>query len=71
MPPLLRKLLLVLGAILIVIGLTCLPWLILDHLTGPISTFVGMTAILWAPLALILGVLLGGLFAMILWPREY
>jgi hypothetical protein len=65
-----RKLLLVLAALGIAGGLTLLPWLLLFYvIPDSLSNFWGMTAILWAPLALVVGVAAGGLFALMFWPR--
>ena len=66
-----RKLLLVLAAMGIASGLTLLPWFLLFHvIPDSESNFWGMTAILWAPLALLVGVAAGCLFAYTLWPRN-
>jgi len=70
MPSILRKTLLVVGAILIAAAITVFPWLLLERTTGEISSLFGMTAILWAPLALIAGIVAGILFAFLLWPRR-
>lgn len=69
MPPVLRKFLLVLGAALVAAGITYLPWVILFRLPDAVSTFWGMTAILWAPLFLIIGIAAGYFSALALWPR--
>ncbi|WP_269532683.1 hypothetical protein [Chitinimonas sp. BJYL2] len=66
-----RKALLILVALGIACGLTLLPWFLLFHvIPDSLSNIWGMTAILWAPLALLLGVAAGGLFAFMLWPRQ-
>jgi hypothetical protein len=70
MPRPLRNLLVVLGAIVVATGITLLPWWILFRLDGPDSNFWGMTAILWAPLALLVGLVLGGVFAVFAWARK-
>ena len=70
MPPFLRKVLLVFAGLLIAAAITYLPWAVLWRLTGPISSLYGMTAILWAPLALIIGIVAGRRFVRALWPRE-
>ena len=70
MPSMLRKMLLFAGALLIAAAITWFPWLLLARTTGEISSLFGMTAILWAPLALIVGILAGILFAFFLWPRQ-
>lgn len=70
MPDLVHKLLLIAGAGLIAAGVTTFPWMVLFRLSGDISTFMGMTAILWAPFALLVGIAGGGLFAWRLWPRD-
>lgn len=69
MSPVLRKFVLVLGAILVAAGITYLPWLILFRLPDSVSTFWGMTAILWALLFLVLGIVAGCFLAFALWPR--
>jgi nitrate reductase gamma subunit len=66
-----RKLLLVLAALGIAGGLTVLPWFLLFYvIPDSLSNFWGMTAILWAPLALVVGVAAGSLFAFMFWPRN-
>lgn len=70
MPSLVRKTLLVVGAALIAAAITGFPWLLLARTTGEISSLFGMTAILWAPLALIVGIFAGILFAFLFWPRR-
>lgn len=65
-----RKCLLVPAAMAVAAGITALPWLIVFRMEGPASNFWGMTAILWAPLALLLGVVAGGALAFRLWPRD-
>jgi hypothetical protein len=64
------KSVLVLAAALIAAGVTCLPWLVLFKLPDSVSTFWGITAILWAPLALVAGIVGGCFFAYTLWPRN-
>lgn len=70
MSTLIRKLLLLLGGLLIAAGITYYPWTYLDRLTGAASSAYGMSAILWAPTALILGVVSGATFAFVFWPRK-
>lgn len=66
----LRKLLIVLGAGLIAAGITYLPWAIFWRLPDSVSTFWGMTAILWAPLFLMTGIAAGCWVGWTLWRRE-
>jgi hypothetical protein len=66
----LRKLLLVIGGMLIAAGVTYWPWLYIDHFTGAASSVYGMSAVIWAPIALTFGMALGAAFAFILWPRK-
>lgn len=66
-----HKALLFLAALGIACGVTVLPWFLLFHVVpDSMSNFWGMTAILWAPLALVLGVAAGCLFVYMLWPRH-
>ena len=70
MSPALRKLLAILGGLLIAAGITWYPWTYWDHLTGAASSVYGMSALLWAPAALIIGIAAGTGFAVLLWPRK-
>jgi len=70
MPSSTRKILSVLASLLIAAAITYLPWFVLFRLEGDISQLVGMTAILWAPLALLLGIVAGILFSVACWPRQ-
>lgn len=65
-----RKFLLVLGALLVAGSITYYPWTYMDDFTGATSTFYGLTAIFWAPSALLAGLLAGFFFAFALWPRR-
>jgi hypothetical protein len=69
LPLALHKLLVAFAALLLAAGIIVLPWVIVFRLTGPESNFWGMTAILWAPLALLLGIGAGFVFARRVWPR--
>ena len=64
-----RKFVIVLVSTLVAALITCGPWVVLAKATGPISQLFGMTAILWAPLALIVGIASGVLIAVFSWPR--
>jgi hypothetical protein len=44
------------------------PWTYIDEFTGAASSFYGMTSLIWAPSAAIIGILAGTLFAYALWP---
>jgi hypothetical protein len=65
-----RKILLVAGALAIAALVTCLPWFVLFNYEGEGNQLFGFTAILWAPLALIVGVVAGAAFAYVFWPRN-
>ena len=65
-----RKFSLVLGAMLIAAAITYYPWTYLDEFTGSASSVYGMSALLWAPCALFIGVGAGFAFAFALWPRR-
>jgi hypothetical protein len=66
-----RKVLLVIAAVGIAVALTLLPWFLLFHvIPDSASNFWGMTAILWAPLALLIGMAAGIALAFALWPRQ-
>lgn len=70
MSPAFRKLLLVIGAMLIAGAIAYYPWMYIDDFTGAASTVYMLTSIYWAPAALVLGVVNGALFACLLWPRK-
>ena len=70
MLPALRKFLLIVAACVIAAGITYYPWTYMARLTGAASSFYGMTSVVWAPVALVLGVAAGILFAYALWPRK-
>lgn len=70
MPEPLRKVSLILGALLIWVGITWYPWTYWDRFTGTASTVYGLSAVIWAPGALLLGLFLGIAFAIWLWPRQ-
>ena len=69
MPAVLRKLLLLAGAVLLAAAITYFPWWILWNIQAEWSTLYRMSAILWAPLALIAGLGAGAMFAWFFWPR--
>jgi TRAP-type C4-dicarboxylate transport system permease small subunit len=70
MSPALRKLLAILGGLLIAGGITWYPWTYWDHFTGSASSVYGMSAVIWAPAALVIGLMAGAAFAVVLWPRR-
>jgi hypothetical protein len=70
MPPIVHKMLLILAALGIAAGITLFPWWMLDKVPDELSNLYGMTAILWAPCALLLGVIACCGFVHKLWPRD-
>lgn len=70
MSPSFRKLMLIVGGLFIAAGITYYPWTYIDHFTGAASSVYGMSAIIWAPAALIIGLVSGAAFAFALWPRK-
>lgn len=64
------KLGLVVGGLLIAAVITVYPWTYWDHVTGAASSVYGMSALIWAPAALIIGIAAGTGFAVLLWPRK-
>lgn len=70
MSPFFRKILLVLAGLLIAAGITYYPWTYIDHFTGEASSVYGMSAVIWAPAALIIGIFSGAAFVFALWPRK-
>jgi heme/copper-type cytochrome/quinol oxidase subunit 2 len=66
----LRKCLLVVVAIIMAAGITYYPWTLMDRWTGTASTVYGMSSLLWAPAALIIGIVAGFCFAFAFWPRK-
>lgn len=59
-----RKFLPVFGALLIAGSITYYPETYMDELTGHASAFYGLTAIYWAPVALLVGVASGCFFCI-------
>jgi uncharacterized membrane protein len=70
MSPSFRKIMLVLAGLLIAAGITYYPWTYIDHFTGEASSVYGMSAVIWAPAALIIGIFSGAAFVFVLWPRK-
>lgn len=70
MTAIVRKFVLVLAALGIAALVTWLPWFVLFNYEGDGNQLFGMTAILWAPLALIVGLVAGASFAFFFWPRN-
>ena len=70
MPPALRKLLAIVGGLLVAAGITWYPWTYWDHFTGGASAVYGMSAMIWAPAALIIGLACGAVFVVLCWPRR-
>ena len=64
------KLGLIIGGLLIAAAVTVYPWTYWDDFTGGASSVYGMSALLWAPAALIIGVAAGSTFVVLLWPRK-
>lgn len=56
----------ILGGLLIAAGITYYPWTYWDDLEGNLSAVYGMSAMIWAPAALILGIAAGLMFAFAL-----
>lgn len=70
MSPSFRRFIAILGGLLIAAAITCFPWTYWDKLEGSISAVYGMSAMIWAPTALILGVAAGLMFGFTIWPRR-
>lgn len=70
MSPSLRRFIAILGGLLIAAGITWYPWTYWDDLEGNLSAIYGMSAMIWAPAAFIVGVVAGLMFAFALWPRR-
>ena len=70
MSPAFQKLLCILGAVLITAAITWFPWTYFDHFTGAASSVYGMSSIIWAPTAALIGLGTGAFLAYSLWPRK-
>lgn len=70
MSPGARKILVVIGGLLVAAGVTYFPWLYWDHAEGSLGTLYGFTMTFWAPTALIAGLIAGVVFARKLWPAN-
>lgn len=70
MSPGFRRFVAIVGGLLLAAEITYYPWSYIDHFTGDASTVYGMTMILWAPAALIMGLGTGLLFGFVMWPRK-
>ena len=70
MPPMTRKILLVLGALLIASAITYYPWTLLDRFPGSAGYAYFLSAVIWAPSALLIGLGVGFVFPFLLWPRK-
>lgn len=71
MSPPFRRFIAILGGLLIAAGITWYPWTYWDDLEGNLSAVYGMSAMIWAPAALIVGVGAGLMFAFAVWPRRH
>jgi hypothetical protein len=70
MSPGLRKLIAIAGGLLIAAAIAYCPWSFRDDIPVEADTFYWMTAMLWAPTALIVGIGAGLWFGYRRWPRK-